>query len=79
MFNSRSNHGVCVIALAAMLNGQAIAEQVSTEQVNAEQASEQADITESKASIAAQANNPLANMQAFNLHNYYIGEQTGSG
>lgn len=34
---------------------------------------------ESKAEIAAQANNPLANMTAFNLHNYYIGEQTGSG
>jgi len=29
----------------------------------------------SKADIAAQANNPLANMTAFNLHNYYIGEQ----
>lgn len=34
---------------------------------------------ESKADIASQANNPLANMKAFNLHNYYIGEQTGSG
>ena len=33
----------------------------------------------SKSDIAAQANNPLANMKAFNLHNYYIGEQTGSG
>ncbi|MEA1890114.1 MAG: hypothetical protein U9N50_10095 [Pseudomonadota bacterium] len=31
------------------------------------------------AALAAQANNPLANMTAFNLHNYYIGEQTGSG
>ncbi len=31
------------------------------------------------ATLAAQANNPLANMTAFNLHNYYIGEQTGSG
>jgi hypothetical protein len=29
--------------------------------------------------IAAQANNPLANMTAFNLHNYYIGEQTETG
>ncbi len=28
---------------------------------------------------SAQANNPLANMTAFNLHNYYIGELTGSG
>jgi len=27
---------------------------------------------------AAQANNPLANMTAFNLQNYYIGELTGS-
>ena len=26
---------------------------------------------------AAQANNPLANMTAFNLQNYYIGEVTG--
>lgn len=32
-----------------------------------------------EADIAAQANNPLANMTAFNLHNYYIGETTGSG
>ncbi len=30
------------------------------------------------ASHAAQANNPLANMTAFNLQNYYIGELTGS-
>jgi hypothetical protein len=28
--------------------------------------------------LAAQANNPLANMTAFNLHDYYIGEFTGS-
>jgi hypothetical protein len=28
---------------------------------------------------AAQANNPLANMKAFNLHNYYIGETSGPG
>lgn len=27
---------------------------------------------------SAQANNPLANMKAFNMHNYYIGELTGS-
>ena len=32
-----------------------------------------------KADVAAQANNPLADMKTFNLHNYYIGEQTGSG
>jgi hypothetical protein len=32
-----------------------------------------------KADVSAQANNPLADMRAFNLHNYYIGEQTGSG
>jgi hypothetical protein len=31
------------------------------------------------ADAAAQANNPLANMTAFNLHNYYIGEQTETG
>jgi len=31
------------------------------------------------ADVAAQANNPLANMTAFNLHNYYIGEQTETG
>lgn len=30
------------------------------------------------AGTAAQANNPLANMTAFNLQNYYIGEVTGS-
>jgi hypothetical protein len=35
-------------------------------------AAEEADAT-------AQANNPIADMKAFNLHNYYIGEQTGSG
>lgn len=29
-----------------------------------------------QADAAAQANNPLANMVAFNLHNYYIGELT---
>ena len=28
---------------------------------------------------AAQANNPLANMTAFNLHDYYIGKQTETG
>ena len=28
--------------------------------------------------IAAQANNPLANMKAFNMHNYYIGDLTKS-
>jgi len=32
----------------------------------------------SSADAAAQANNPLANMKAFNLHNYYIGELTES-
>jgi hypothetical protein len=31
-----------------------------------------------QASAAAQANNPLANMTAFNLQNYYIGELTES-
>jgi hypothetical protein len=31
------------------------------------------------ADAAAQANNPLANMTAFNLHDYYIGELTESG
>ena len=31
-----------------------------------------------EASAAAQANNPLANMTAFNLQNYYIGELTES-
>jgi hypothetical protein len=31
------------------------------------------------ADVSAQANNPLANMTAFNLHNYYIGELTDSG
>ena len=31
-----------------------------------------------EADAAAQANNPLANMKAFNLQNYYIGELTES-
>lgn len=31
---------------------------------------------EDQQSVAAQANNPLANMTAFNLQNYYIGELT---
>jgi len=31
------------------------------------------------ADVSAQANNPLANMTAFNLHDYYIGEQTETG
>ena len=30
-----------------------------------------------KANAAAQANNPLANMKAFNMHNYYAGDLTG--
>jgi len=34
---------------------------------------------QSKADVAAQANNPLANMKAFNLHNYYIGKQIETG
>jgi hypothetical protein len=29
--------------------------------------------------VAAQANNPLANFKAFNIHNYYIGDITTSG
>ena len=33
----------------------------------------------SAAKMEAQANNPLANMKAFNLHNYYIGETSGPG
>ena len=37
------------------------------------------DSTTGQADLAAQANNPLANMTAFNLHNYYIGEQTVTG
>ncbi len=32
----------------------------------------------SKADAAAQANNPLANLKAFNLHNYYIAELSGT-
>ncbi len=38
-----------------------------------------ADEKQSGSDAAAQANNPLANMVAFNLHNYYIGELTESG
>lgn len=33
-------------------------------------------LAEDHADAAAQANNPLANMTAFNLQNYYIGELT---
>ncbi len=33
----------------------------------------------SDSDVIAQANNPLANMKAFNLHNYYIGDTTVSG
>jgi hypothetical protein len=36
-------------------------------------------LAQEEADVSAQANNPLANMTAFNLHNYYIGEQTGTG
>jgi hypothetical protein len=32
-----------------------------------------------EAGVNTQANNPLADVTAFNLHNYYIGKQTGSG
>jgi hypothetical protein len=35
-------------------------------------------LSQENADASAQANNPLANMTAFNLHNYYIGELTGS-
>ncbi len=34
---------------------------------------------QAEASAAAQANNPLASMTAFNIQNYYIGRQTQSG
>jgi hypothetical protein len=36
-------------------------------------------LAQEDADVSAQANNPLANMTAFNLHNYYIGEQTETG
>ncbi|MDM9558278.1 hypothetical protein [Bordetella petrii] len=36
-------------------------------------------LAQGEASAAAQANNPLANMTAFNLQNYYIGRQTETG
>lgn len=35
-----------------------------------------AALAQENADASAQANNPLANMTAFNLHNYYIGELT---
>jgi hypothetical protein len=38
-----------------------------------------AALAQEEADVSAQANNPLANMTAFNLHNYYIGEQTETG
>ncbi len=34
---------------------------------------------QSDSSAAAQANNPLANMTAFNMQNYYVGRQTETG
>lgn len=34
--------------------------------------------TQEEANVQAQANNPLANMKAFNVHNYYIGDLTES-
>jgi hypothetical protein len=37
----------------------------------------QTALADDLANAAAQANNPLANMKAFNLHNYYIGETSG--
>ena len=36
-----------------------------------------ATVAKAETSDLAQANNPLANMIAFNVHNYYIGEYTG--
>ncbi len=42
----------------------------------AQEASE--GVEQQSADAAAQANNPLANMKAFNLQNYYIGELTES-
>jgi hypothetical protein len=38
-----------------------------------------AALAQENADASAQANNPLANMTAFNLHDYYIGELTESG
>ena len=35
-------------------------------------------LAQDQSNAAAQANNPLANMTAFNLQNYYIGELTES-
>ncbi len=35
-------------------------------------------LAQDQASAAAQANNPLANMTAFNMQNYYIGDLTKS-
>jgi hypothetical protein len=36
-------------------------------------------LAQENADASAQANNPLANMTAFNLHDYYIGSLTESG
>jgi len=65
MFKARSKISVFSVCLACLFSSQAIA-------------ASKADVPMSKADRAAQANNPLANMTAFNLHNYYIGEHTGS-
>ena len=50
---------------AALLGGALLAGQVMAQE-------------DSAADAAANANKPLANMKAFNLQNYYIGELTGS-
>lgn len=42
-----------------------------------DQESGETDAAASKAATAAQANNPLADFTAFNLHNYYIPELSG--
>ena len=43
-----------------------------------DQAASETDMTDSaNSSASAQANNPLANFTAFNLHNYYIPELSG--
>jgi hypothetical protein len=41
-------------------------------------ATQYASAAEDAANVAAQANNPLANMKAFNVQDYYIGELTDS-
>lgn len=54
-----------------------MAQVVAQEDIPLEEANETPSTEKGEADAAAQANNPLANMTAFNIQNYYIGNLTG--